>query len=99
MQSMEVSDNAKIGFNEVVDILFDAPATTEEVGILGLLVLELSLFQRLAIPRKVAPSKWWKENALRFPNVGFLAKQLLAILGSQIETKRIFSIHAILCNL
>lgn len=84
MRSMEVSDDTKIGSNEVVDFLFDAPATTEEVGILGLLVSELSLYERLAIPRKkeVAPLKWWKENTHRFPNVGFLAKQLLAILGS-----------------
>jgi hypothetical protein len=34
-----------------------------------------------------------------FPIVGFLAQQILGIVGSQIETKRIFSLVGILTNL
>lgn len=75
-----------------MDSLFDSPATTEEVGI-GLFVLKLALFLRLAILAKpeVALLEWWKENACRFLNAGFLHRQILAIMGSQIETKYIFS--------
>lgn len=56
----QVSKDAKIGINEAVDFLFDVPATIDEAGILGFLVLELSLFQRLVIPtkKKVAPLEW-----------------------------------------
>jgi hypothetical protein len=34
-----------------------------------------------------------------FPTIGFLAYQILGIIGSQIETKRIFSLASILTNL
>jgi len=34
-----------------------------------------------------------------FPNVGLLAHQILGIIGSQIETKRVFSLPWIFINL
>ncbi len=34
-----------------------------------------------------------------FPTIGFLAHQILGIVGSQIETKRIFSLTCIFTNL
>jgi uncharacterized membrane protein len=40
--------------------------------------------------------KWWKEQEVGFTIIGFLAKQLLAILSFQIETKRIFNLVKIL---
>ena len=43
--------------------------------------------------------EWWRVNEASFPCVGFLARQYLGILGSQIETERIFSVASILTNL
>jgi hypothetical protein len=37
-----------------------------------------------------SPLVWWKTHESQFPNVGFLARQIFGILGSQIE--RMFSI-------
>jgi hypothetical protein len=60
----------------------------------ALIIRELSLFLRLAIPPPmcVDPFDWWKTHEGQFLNVGILAKQVLGIPGSQIETE-------ILCNL
>jgi hypothetical protein len=33
------------------------------------------------------PLTWWKDHANKFPNVAFLARQILGILESQIETE------------
>ena len=50
-------------------------------------------------PEAEEPLTWWKLNASRFPSVAFLARQILAIPGSQIETERIFSIAGVLTSL
>jgi hypothetical protein len=34
-----------------------------------------------------------------FPTIGFLARQILGVVGSQIKTKRFFSLVGILTNL
>lgn len=80
--------------------LFGAPASITEAS-KGLLLGELSLFRRLVVePDTVAcPLQWWKEHEKRFPTVGFVARQLLGIPGSQIECERIFSIAGILTSL
>jgi hypothetical protein len=39
------------------------------------------------------------ENETMFPIVGFYVRPILEIIGSQIETKRIFSLVGILINL
>ena len=82
------------------NILFGAPASAEE-ACEGILIAELSLFRRLTIvhPEAEEPLTWWKLNASRFPSVSFLARQILAIPGSQIETERIFSIAGVLTSL
>ena len=82
------------------NILFGAPASAEE-ACEGILIAELSLFRRLTIvhPEAEEPLTWWKLNASRFPSVSFLARQILAIPGSQIETERIFSIVGVLTSL
>jgi hypothetical protein len=81
-------------------ILFGAPASIEE-ACEGIPIAELSLFRRLTIvhPKAEEPLAWWKLNASRFPSVSFLARQILAIPGSQIETERIFSIAGVLTSL
>jgi hypothetical protein len=45
------------------------------------------------------PLQWWEKHEVMFPIVGFLAWQILRIIGSQIETERIFSLVGILINL
>ncbi len=39
------------------------------------------------------------ENETMFPTIGFFVRKILGIIGSQIETKRIFSLVGILINL
>jgi hypothetical protein len=43
--------------------------------------------------------EWWVKHKSLFPIVVFLARQILGIVVSQIETKRIFSLVGILTNL
>jgi len=45
------------------------------------------------------PFQWWGKHEAMFPTVGFLACQILSIVGSQIEIERIFSLEGILTNL
>jgi hypothetical protein len=42
---------------------------------------------------------WWKEQVRLYPNVAFLARQILVIHGSKIETKRIFFVVGVLTNM
>jgi hypothetical protein len=43
--------------------------------------------------------QWRVKHETIFPNVGFLAWQILEIIGSQIEIERIFSLARIFTNL
>ncbi len=43
--------------------------------------------------------QWWEKHEAMFPIVGFLACQILGIVGSQTKTERIFSLTCILTNL
>jgi hypothetical protein len=43
--------------------------------------------------------QWWEKHESSFHIVGFLAKQILGIVGSQIKTKRICSLVGILTSL
>ena len=45
------------------------------------------------------PLQWWKIHEGQFPTVVFLARQILGIVGSQIETERVFSIAGVLMAL
>ncbi len=45
------------------------------------------------------PLQWWEKHESRFPIVVFLARQILGIVSSQIETKHIFSLVGIVTNL
>ncbi len=53
---------------------------------------ELLIFKRFQMdPKKIkCPLQWWQKHESMFPIVGFLVRQLLGIVKSQIETKRIF---------
>jgi hypothetical protein len=45
------------------------------------------------------PLQWWEKHESRFPIVAFLARQILGIVGSQIEIECIFYFAGILTNL
>jgi hypothetical protein len=42
---------------------------------------------------------WWEKHESLFLRVEFLARQIIGILGSQIEIEHIFSLVGILTNL
>jgi hypothetical protein len=65
------------------------------------LVVKLSLFRRLSISLAtcVDPLAWWWIHETQFPNVSFLVKQLLRILGSQIEIECVFNLASGLITL
>jgi hypothetical protein len=45
------------------------------------------------------PLQWWEKHEIMFPIIGFLACQILRIVSSQIETKKIFSLARSFTNL
>jgi hypothetical protein len=61
----------------------------------------LSLFRRLSIPPTTYenPLAWCCNHEGQFSNVAFMAKHIIRILGSQIETKRVFSLARVLTTL
>jgi hypothetical protein len=67
----------------------------------GLLKAKLFLFHIFHMENvdSLDPLMWWTTNESRFPNVGFLARQILGIMGSHIETMRIFSVASVLTSL
>jgi hypothetical protein len=42
---------------------------------------------------------WWQFHEKQFPNVGFLAKQILGIIGSQIKIEHVRSLVGLLIAL
>ncbi len=62
---------------------------------------ELLLFQcyHMDVKEIKCPFQWWDKHEAMFPIVRFLTCQILRIVGSQIETERIFSLARILNNL
>jgi hypothetical protein len=66
----------------------------------ALITKELSLFWRLAIPPPmcVDPFSWWKTHEGQFSSVGILAKQVIGIPRSQIETKIMFDLVGVLTS-
>lgn len=66
-----------------------------------MVVGELSLFRRLSIPSSACadPLAWWLMHEGQFPNVGFLAKQILGIPSSQIKIEQVFNLARVLTTL
>ena len=79
--------------------IFGAQASAEEV-ILEQLKSELSLFRRLHVADGDYdnPLLWWRKHEKEFRNVAFLARQILGIVGSQVEIERIFSITGVILS-
>jgi hypothetical protein len=72
-----------------------------EKSSLALVVGELSLFRKLyvSLVTCVEPLAWWRIHETQFPNVRILTKQILGILGSQIEIKCVFNLVGVLTTL
>lgn len=79
--------------------IFGAQASAEEV-ILEQLKSELSLFRRLHVAdgEYDSPLAWWRKHEKEFRNVAFLARQILGIVGSQVEIENIFSIAGVILS-
>jgi hypothetical protein len=79
--------------------IFGAQASAEEV-IMEQLKSELSLFRRLHVADGDydSPLSWWRKHEKEFRNVAFLARQILGIVGSQVEIERIFSITGVILS-
>jgi hypothetical protein len=75
--------------------------TSNGATLQGLLKNEISLFHHLHVKLEhyLLLLTWWKSHELQFPNISFVARKILKILGSQIETKRIFNIVGVLTSL
>jgi hypothetical protein len=79
------------------DPLFGELTSTEEANE-SLLKSKLSLFHWIVVLEEDLKSllAWWETHESQFLNVGFLTKQILGILRSQIKTECIFSIAIVL---
>ncbi len=62
---------------------------------------KLLIFKKYLLDAKdiKCPLKWWKKHETMLSSIGFLIKQILGIIGSQIEMKNVFSLIKILINL
>jgi hypothetical protein len=62
---------------------------------------ELLIFRlyKVNVKNIKCPLQLWEKHESMFPIVGFSTKKILRIVGSQIETKRIFSLGGILTRL
>jgi hypothetical protein len=82
-----------------LDIIQQIASTSEPSK--ELITRELLIFKHYQVdPKDIkCPLQWWAKHEAMFAIVGFLACQILGIVGSQIETKRIFSLAGILTNL
>jgi hypothetical protein len=61
---------------------------------------EQLIFKRYQVdPKDIkCPLQWWGKHEAMFPTIGFLACQILGIVGFQIEIERKISLTCILTN-
>ncbi len=80
--------------------IFQQIASTNEPG-KELVKKKLLIFKRYQLDVKDIKCclQWWQKHEAMFPTCGFLTQQILSVIGSQIETERIFSFIGILTNL
>jgi hypothetical protein len=80
--------------------IFKMNASTSELT-RELVDRELLIFKHYQVNVKdiKCPLQWWEKHESMFPTIGFCARQILGIIGFQIETKRIFSLVEILTSL
>jgi hypothetical protein len=80
--------------------IFEMIASTSE-PLMELVNKELLIFRcyQVDVINIKCPLQWWEKHENMFPTSGFCARQILEIVGSQIEIERIFSLVEILINL
>ncbi len=80
--------------------IFEQTTSTSELA-KELVKKELSIFNKYQLDVKNIKCclQWWQKHEAMFPTIGFLAQYIFGVVGSQIETKRIFSLVGILTNL
>jgi hypothetical protein len=80
--------------------IFEMTFSTSE-PITDLMNKELPIFKhyQMDIKNIKCPLQWWEKHENMFPTIGFCAKQILRIVGFQIETKIIFFLIGILTGL
>jgi hypothetical protein len=61
--------------------------------------LSISCCTTIMNGKAMKPLSWWKEHAVRFPKLSFLAQQILRTLGLQIKIDFFFSIGKLLTSL
>jgi hypothetical protein len=85
---------------EFEENMFDVGASIEESS-RALVTIKLSLFKRLFVLPFIYgdPLAWWCIHEGQFPNMGFLAKQILGIPSSQVEIERVFNLVGVLTTL
>jgi hypothetical protein len=62
--------------------------------------IELLIFRcyQMDVKDIKCPLQWWEKHESMFPTIDFCARQILGIVGSQIEIERIFSLARILTS-
>jgi hypothetical protein len=82
-----------------LDIFEQTTSTNEPIK--ELVKRELLIFNRYQLDVKdiKCPFQWWLKHEAIFLTIGFLAQQILGIVGSQIETSKIFSLAGVFTNL
>ncbi len=80
--------------------IFEMTTNTSEPT-MKLINKELLIFKRyqVNVENIKSPPQWWEKWKNMFPTIGFCARQILEIVGFQIEMERIFSLAGILTNL
>jgi hypothetical protein len=82
-----------------LDIFQQIPSTNDPSKELVTKVLLIFRHYQMDLKDIKCLLQWWGKHEAMFFIVGFLPCQILSIVGSQIETKRIFSLVGILTNL
>jgi len=80
--------------------IFEMTISTNEPT-MKLVNRELLIFKHYQVDVKDIKCRlqWWGKHENMFPTIGFCARQILRIVGSQIKIERIFSLVQILINL
>jgi len=84
----------------VVEVgVFGSLTFTEEIA-MGLIRVELLFFRRTIMPiDPFSPFIWWAKHEQQFPNLAYLTRQVMGIVGSQIEIERIFNMVGVITSL
>jgi hypothetical protein len=88
MEKFEVGCADQIGnvkFN--LDIFEQTPSKSESTTKLVTKKMLIFKYYQMDSNKFKCPFQWWAKHETMFPSVGFLAHQILWIIGSQIETK------------